>query len=190
FEIITDAIVVDKTDTGEQDQRISLYTKDFGKVVAKTTSTRKILSKLAAHVEPLNLVSARLVSRGDGFDMRGFQLVDALSFDAAAAVKRDPQVLIQAVKVFECVFQSIPAGVPDEELWDFFQAIRTGRSMASLDTALHALGLNAQFARCQICDRVQPEYFVAGKNFFLCTACRSAARIDHAQDMAFHYKIA
>ena len=65
LELVTEAIVLDKEDVGEQDSRVFLYTKDFGKIGAKATSLRKITSKLAAHLEPLNYATVRLVSRGN-----------------------------------------------------------------------------------------------------------------------------
>ncbi len=170
-EIITDAIVLDKEDLREQDGRIHLYTRDLGKVTARTVSSRKILSKLAAHLEPLNLVTARLISKKDSFDARGFQLVDALSQDQARILKGDPQELAAAIRVYGLISKSIPPGVPDQELWDFLQAIRSGNSRATLHQALHTLGFNSQFARCELCDRTQPEYFSPGENFFICTAC-------------------
>ena len=170
-EVITDAIVLDKEDFREQDGRIHLYTKDIGKIIAKTVSSRKILSKLSAHLEPMNLVTARLVSRGDGFSGQGFQLVDALSHGQARIIKGDPQDLANAIRVFGLISRSIPSGVPDGELWDFLEAIRSGTSRVSLHQALHTLGFNSRFARCEICDRTQPEYFSPGENFFICTAC-------------------
>lgn len=170
-EIITDAIVLDKEDFREQDSRIHLYTKDLGKIIAKTISSRKILSKLSAHLEPLSLITARLVSKGDAFNGQGFQLVDALSQGQARIIKGDPQDLANAIRVYGLISKSIPFGIPDEELWDFLQAIRSGTSRATLHQALHTLGFNAQFARCQLCDRTQPEYFAPGENFFICTAC-------------------
>lgn len=170
-EIITDAIVLDKEDFREQDSRIHLYTKNLGRVVAKTVSSRKILSKLAAHLEPLNLITARLVSKGDAFYGHGFQLVDALSRDPAKIIKGDPQDLASAILVYGLISRSIPSGIPDGELWDFLQSIRSGTGRATLHQALHTLGFNAQFARCQLCDRTQPEYFAPGENFFICTAC-------------------
>ncbi len=176
FEIVTEAIVLDKENLREQDQRVYLYTKDLGKVIAKTVSTRKILSKLAAHLEPLNRVTARLVSRGDGAEATGMMLVDALSDDTAAALKKDPQRLAQSIRICALIHQSIPVGVPDEDLWNFLEHLRSGNQYTTFDAALHALGFRAQFARCQICDRTQPEYFVPGDNFFICTACTFSAR--------------
>lgn len=176
FEVVTEAIVLDKEDVREQDQRVYLYTKDFGKVIAKTVSTRKILSKLASHLEPMNLVTARLVSKGDGAEARGMMLVDALSSDNAATLKKDPQKLSQAIQVCALVHQSIPVGVPDEDLWNFLHHLRSGNQAMTFDSALHALGFKAQFARCQTCDRTQPEYFVPGDNFFICTGCTFNAR--------------
>ncbi len=170
-EIITDAIVLDKEDFREQDGRVHLYTENLGKVVARTVSSRKILSKLAAHLEPLNLVTARLVSKGDIFYGRGFQLVDALSIAPARIIKGDPQDLAAAIRVYGLISKSIPSGIPDGELWDFLQSIRSGASRADLHQALHALGFNSRFARCRLCDRTQPEYFAPGENFFICTAC-------------------
>ncbi len=176
FEVVTEAIVLDKEDFREHDQRIYLYTKALGKVIAKTTSSRKILSKLAAHVEPLNMVTVKLVSKGDGMDGRSLQLIDALSTDTAAALKKDPQQLAQAIRVCELIHRSIPVGVPDEDLWNFLQFLRSGNRNVTFHAALHVLGFNAQFARCQNCDRTQPEYFAPGENFFICTACTFNAR--------------
>ena len=171
FEVTTEAIVLHKEDAREQDQRVYLYTRALGKVIAKATSSRKIVSKLAAHVEPLNLATVKLVSKNDGAEGRNLQLIDALSIDSASCLKKDPQRLIQAVKVCELIRKSIPVGVPDEDLWDLLQALRSGAGTVTLHRALHALGFNAQFARCQLCDRTQPEYFAPGENFFICTAC-------------------
>jgi len=73
-EFFTEAIVLDREELGEFDSRIFLYTKILGKVAARAQSARKITSKLSAHIEPLNLVNARLVYG------KNFQLVDALRF--------------------------------------------------------------------------------------------------------------
>lgn len=175
FEITTEAVVLDKEDLRDFDQRVHLYTRDLGRVTAKTVSSRKILSKLAGHLEPLNLITARLISRGDGFDARGLQLVDALSIDSAQELKSNFQELADAIRICGLLRQSIPTGVPDEGLWDFFQTIRSGRMKLTLQDALKTIGFNSLFARCRICDRTQPEYFVPGDNFFACTACTFTA---------------
>ena len=172
FEVITEAIVLDKEDLGEQDSRVFLYTKDFGKIGAKAVSLRKITSKLAAHLEPFNYVNARLISKGDFFDGRGFQLADALLIDSAKELKSDISFFKQALEVFNLFRKSIPEGVPDLDLWEALGDLRAKKIDLNLLSGLKMLGFDSEFASCELCNKAKPEFFYLKDNFFLCQLCK------------------
>ena len=169
-EVITEAIILDKEDLGEQDSRIFLFTKDLGKLVAKATSARKITSKLAAHLEPLSYIEARLVSRGDAGDGRGFQVADALEIDSKPGL--DAEQLSEVIRTLEVVRASVPENVPDEELWNFLQIVRQGKTELGTGPALKKLGFDFTFAWCELCKSAKPEYFFPRSNWFVCQTCR------------------
>ena len=56
----TEALVLKHSNVGETDRLITLYTKNYGKVQAYAKGVRKINSRLAGYLEPLNRVSILL----------------------------------------------------------------------------------------------------------------------------------
>jgi len=176
FEVTTEAVVLDKEDLGESDSRIFLYTADFGKSTAKVTSARKITSKLAGHLEPLNYVLVRLISRSDFTDSRNFQLTDALLIDNAGDLKSNPANLRQAIEAVNLIRKSIPEGAPDENLWQVFQNICSQKITYSIQEILKILGLDLEFAGCELCRKSSPEYFYPKENFFICRLCNLSSK--------------
>ena len=74
-EYSTEGVVLDRVSSREADLRVTLYTRDLGKIIAKVKSGRAITSKLAPHLEPLNFVRLRIIEKN------GFQVVVQISFD-------------------------------------------------------------------------------------------------------------
>ena len=64
-----------KMDIGEADALYALYTRDYGKVVARAAGIRKNEAKLRGHLEPLSLSSVRLISGKNGERLTGASLV-------------------------------------------------------------------------------------------------------------------
>ncbi len=178
LEVITEAIVLDREDLGEQDSRVFLYTKDFGKISAKATSLRKITSKLSAHLEPLNYVGVRLISKGDFFGGKGFQLADALLIDGAEGLKSDFNFLRPALEVFNLFRKSIPDGVPDLDLWKALEDLRLKKIRLDLLSGLKMLGFDSEFASCELCNKTNPEFFYLKDNFFICRICKFSSAAD------------
>jgi recombinational DNA repair protein (RecF pathway) len=170
IEVISEAIVLDKEDLGECDSRVFLYTKDLGKISAKTISSRKITSKLASHIEPANYITARLISKRDFFDGRGFQLVDALMIDGNR-LKSEIKDLKEAIKVLDFIKYAAPEGVSDSDLWDFLRGIISKSINVKIKDAVAFLGFDPEFASCEICGRTKPEYFYVKSSFFVCNSC-------------------
>lgn len=151
-EYITDAIVLDKVDSGELDSRVFLYTKDFGKIIAKAKSLRKITSKLAGHLEPANLVAARIVEKN------GVQLIDALTIKRP---EKRPNLLRNLFLVKELAGE----WQADSELWEFLGKDSAGSEILSI------LGFDPIFAKCNYCQKEKPEAFYTQDFHFYCQKC-------------------
>lgn len=151
FEYYTEAIVLDKEDLGDCDSRVFLYTKEFGRIAAKAKSLRKITSKLAGHLEPLNIVQVRLLAND--------QAVDALK------IGQLPRTL-KSVAVINLIKEISADGQADPELWKLLQGGKfTGHQVLSI------LGFNPALALCQICSVQSPENFLYKTLDFLCSHC-------------------
>lgn len=157
-EFFTEAIVLDREKLGEFDSRIFLYTKNLGKVVAKAQSARKITSKLSAHIEPLNLVSVRLVYG------KNFQLVDAL---------RTQKLGNDFLKILRLVKEISADNEPDLELWQLLKEQYQNPQAASLISRqiLKIAGFDPRFATCQNCQSDNPSHFLFSNAQYLCRHC-------------------
>jgi len=162
-EYFTSALVLDTEDSGELDKSIYLYTKELGKVVAKAKSIRKITSKLAGHLQPLNFVRIRLVEKN------GFQVTDALDLER---IKPSQQALAVLQFIKEMTFEL----QPDKNLWFLikktFQDLKNNKKI-SYRPLLGVLGFAPDFSRCNVCASKFVAYFSKTEQVFLCRRCSS-----------------
>lgn len=162
-EYFTSALVLDTEDSAELDKTIYLYTKELGKVVAKAKSIRKITSKLAGHLQPLNFVRVRLVKKN------GFQVTDALTI-SRVKFSQEALAVLQFIKEMTFELQ------PDKNLWFLikktFQDLRDNKKI-SYQPLLKALGFAPDFARCHVCASKFVAYFSKTEQVFLCRRCSS-----------------
>ncbi len=160
-EYFTKALVLDQQDSGEFDKLIYFYTEDLGKVVAKAKSIRKITSKLASQLQPLNFVRVRLVEKN------GFQVVDALAFNKIKA----SSLIFELVRfIKEMTFEL----QPDRKFWLLIRKISQelkNNKKFSYKPILKALGFSSEFARCNVCDSKLVVYFSSAEQVFLCRKC-------------------
>lgn len=153
-EYYTEAVVLDKEDLGDQDARVFLFTKNLGRIAAKVKSAKKITSKLNGHLEPLSIVSARLIENGDG---KGFQVVDALKESSVPVAFRDSLRLIKDLSA---------DGDPDLWLWGL---VKGGKLEEK--SVLAALGFDSEFARCANCERTSNLVFSVKDLDYFCGKC-------------------
>lgn len=139
------------------DARFFIFTKKFGKLAARAKSARKITSKLAGHLEPGSIVSARFVEKS------GPMIVDALKLGQAALAVAD-------LYFFNKLLHE---GEPDERLWH----ILLSRDFNWI-AALRLLGWDALETACQRCELKQPVAFDVGTQEFLCEKCALQAPVD------------
>lgn len=163
-EVFTEAIVLDSEPSGDFDFRVHLFTKELGRIAAKATSARKILSKLNAHLQPLNLIDVRLVQKNN------FQIIDALRKS-----KLSPDFLRTARLIKELTVENDP----DFSLWSVLSfLIQTKQTNLSL--VLNALGYGMEFADCSVCGG-QPQYFSLKQLGFYCKKC--CFNIESSEDL-------
>jgi recombinational DNA repair protein (RecF pathway) len=148
-EYSTDAIVLDKELNGDLDARITLFTKQFGKLIGKAKSVRKITSKLSGHLEPGNLIRARLIEKS------GLQIVDALKKERLSVDLPD----------FYFLGRLLADAQPEPELWDALTAGNFSRR-----EALKLLGWDPEHASCAACGQKTAAFHVKSQEFF-CSAC-------------------
>ncbi len=162
LEYVTEAIVLDKIDLGELDSKVYLFTKEFGKVTAKIKSGRKIISKLASHTEPLNLVTVRIV------DKNSPQLIDALTSKRGVPGKT-------FFKIVSLIKNIAPESQPDINLWELLLSL-IGRRAESEDfiNTLKFLGFDPRHAKCNNCLKGSPDFFSVQDLIFYCRDCYSS----------------
>lgn len=157
-EYVTKAVVLDKlTRGGQADARYSFFTERFGKIAAKATSSRKIVSKLAGHLEPGTLAAVRII------ETHGTQVVDALKLGHMNISMRDLLSLNALLGEWE----------PDAELWD-----EIARQKFSWERALAILGWDPQGAVCAMCNSPSrpARHFNIQRQEFFCASCVASLR--------------
>ena len=151
LEYICEAVVLHREPNGDLDNRFSLFTKKFGKLVAKGKSTRKITSKLSSHLQPGNVVSVRLIEKN------GLQVVDALKKYRLTAILSHLHFLDRILGEAE----------PDQHIWQFLLEGLRWREI------LRVLGWDPQEALCSLCDNSKPTVFNVRNQEFFCRGCAS-----------------
>jgi recombinational DNA repair protein (RecF pathway) len=148
-EYITPAIILNRELSSECDERISFFSRQLGKLVARTISSRKILSKLSSHLEPGNLTTLRLVEKND------LSIVDALK-------ERNLGWLMP--NIFHLNNLLAQAEV-DLELWHLLLI------SPSWEKILQILGWDPREASCEECNSRPPNYFDSRSQHFFCSRC-------------------
>lgn len=170
-EIVTDALVLEKTPWKDEDFHVTLYTKALGKVMARATSARKMTSKLNAHLEPLCVVVVRLMQKSAEHNAV-YQLGDALARETIAGRKRNDVYAQEGLSLLAYVNQLTPFEESDDSLWQFLHAYMSSDAPlpAYKKILLNILGFDATFASCRICAGA-PSWFNGGDDAFYCDRC-------------------
>ena len=151
LEYLSEAVVLNKEPTGDMDARFSIFTKKFGKLAAKAKSVRRTTSKLAAHLEPGNLVDVRIVEKN------GLQVVDALK-------KRRLDVAPTDLYRLDLLLAEAES---DLRLW---HELLGGKF--DWQATLKILGWDPKEATCVVCGKETAVFYIRGQEFF-CTGCAS-----------------
>lgn len=184
-EYSTEAVVLHKEPIGESDVLVSLYTPAYGKIVARAKSARKITSKLAAALEPANIISARILVHST------YQIVDAVSLNRGTAWRASPESLRALLMFLRAVHDIVPEGETFPYVWESTYSLFEGdpRSLSSLYVRLlQSAGFDTTRARCEGCHVSKPDYFIAREILFVCRdCCRKNVHDTESSIIALHY---
>ena len=178
------AIILRRLPFREADSRITVYTRDQGKLELVARGTRKQKSKLAGHIEPLNLVNLMVV-RGRQFDYAGSVFTE----NAFLEIKKDlakVQIAGEAIGIFN---KLIKVEAADEGLFfllhDFLIILDSGLILEEglelfqyffIFKLLNQLGYGPELYECLVCkDNLKSRKFSfnISQGGLICDNCKS-----------------
>lgn len=106
--------VIKKTDIGEYDQIVTLYTKEFGKVTGIAKSVKKNSSKQAGHLDVFNLVDFIFVT-GKNYPI----ITNAQSVETFSGIKSDLAKNVIGFFILEMVENLVYDHDRDAVFWNF-----------------------------------------------------------------------
>jgi len=163
-EYLTQAVVLGSRPQKENDWLADLYTREFGRLEARVIGGRKILSKLAPHLDLFNLVTVRLVEK------KSITLTDVLSDDSFKDKRSRSDFYPKFLNVLLLTRALTPKAVPDMHLWHYLvKSLKTGNG--DVKTLLKVLGYDPQHATCDSCDRSPVSAFRIKDQSFFCRSC-------------------
>lgn len=184
----TTAIILNRYDWREADRLVSVYTKEYGRLTLLSRGARKLNSKLAAHLEPINL-SRLLVVKGKGFDYVGAALIE----EPFLGIKQDLNKLYFAGQALFHFNSLVREGAADPvlfswlEKWLYNLDIAEGEKEMNKDDGrfrlalflwrlFELLGHGPQLNLCVACGQpISPgkNYFDFARGGLICPSCRS-----------------
>lgn len=166
-EHFTQGLVLDKQELGEYDGLVTIYTRDLGKISAKSKSLKKITSKLSAHLEPLNFSHVRLIEKN------GFQIVDAMTVNKQAIIRESPITLANFLEIVKFIKEMTFEYHPDPYLWMVIKKIMDIKMEKKeiYRFLLMALGFDPRCAHCSLCHKKEVSSFFVSDHLFLCKIC-------------------
>ncbi len=171
-EITTDAIVLHTRPHGEHNKIAELFTQELGKIEARVVSGLKTNSKLSPHLDPLNMVTLRLVKRNN------FVVADALTKSRFNKTRNDLDALGSAFATLYLLRFLLPSFFPEPELWN---QLIFGLRRANLNPTifLKALGYSPLLASCSFCRHSTVHFFYIPEQLFICERCVAKISEEH-----------
>lgn len=111
----TEGIIIRRRNLGDFDRLLTVYTRDFGKILIKAKSIRKNHSKLRGHLE-LFLRSHLMVAQGKGFDI----ITGAESIESYPFIHGDLSSLAAAHYLSELTDKLVSGSEKDTNIWGLF----------------------------------------------------------------------
>ena len=130
----TRGIVLKKTDRGEADQLLTIYTKDFGKLEILAKAVRKISSKLRSSAQLFYLSEIEFVQ-----GKTHKTLTDAILIDKFGNLSKDLVKLKVAYKISEDADDLIHGQEKDPKLWHLFNEVFQKLNNYSLNAKRYTL---------------------------------------------------
>lgn len=127
-------IILKRKNIGEADRILTVFTKEEGKLQIKAKGVRKIASKRASHIEPLNHVSLTLY-RGSGMPL----LTEAAAKEHFMSVKTDLRKMGLAYHICELIDGLCPENQESEEIYQMLLSLLSSMDgQEALEEKIHA----------------------------------------------------
>ncbi|MEK7097650.1 MAG: DNA repair protein RecO [Patescibacteria group bacterium] len=176
----TKAIILRREPFRESDTKVTVYSLEKGKLHLVARGTKKINSKLAGHLEPMNLVDLMIV-RGKQFDYAG----SAKAINCFGNAKNDLEKNLHAGSILQAIDRMIDIGEKDEKIFSllsesFLKLDDPGIPSHGLLPAWFFLrlislsGYRPDLYSCAACrDRLKPgnNFFNYERNGLVCGKC-------------------
>jgi len=111
-----DGIILKRKNIGEADRILTVFTRQYGKMHIKAKGVRKISSKRASHIEPLNTTSMTIY-KGQGMPV----LMEAVAAKQYGEIKENLQKLGLAYHLCELVDGLCPENQENEKVFFLLQ---------------------------------------------------------------------
>lgn len=108
----TEGVILKRIDVGEADSLFTIYTKDFGKILARAQGIKKETAKLKGHLEPLNLSAMSFV-----LGKNGPRITSAELSSFFPSIRREIDKLRAASYIMSFIDKHCFDGEKDEKLW-------------------------------------------------------------------------
>lgn len=182
--IRTSGIVLQKKEIRENDRIYVIYTNDLGKIEAVARGSRKILSKLAPHLEP-PIFSDLMIAKGKQLD----KIAGADEINAYPKIRADLERIQLVFSCFDKLNGLTKFNARDQKIWmllekfleicedtskDVFVEKKEILECAFLIKLLAFLGYRPEFKKCVFCGRENSEkwFFDILKGGIFCESCR------------------
>lgn len=175
-EYFTEAFILDVQEIGECDSLITFYTRDFGKITAKAKSIKKIISKSAGHLQPLNFVNIRLIEKNTlPAGRQSFQIIDALTSENCAKLKINIDSFVKFLNIAKFIKDATFEHYPDYRFWLAIKKVM-GLDVIKNEIIIYRgllkiLGFDPEFADCVACELKEITFFFKNDHCFLCKKC-------------------
>ena len=108
----TQGIIIKKSNLGETDRLLTVYTENFGKILVKAKAVRKNQAKLKGHLEPFFL-SYLMFARGKNLDI----VTNAETIENFYLLRQSLSALAAAYYLAELVDRLIAGPEKDGDIW-------------------------------------------------------------------------
>lgn len=111
-------IILKRRNIGEADRILTVFTREMGKIQITAKGVRKIASKRASHIEPLNIVSLTLY-KGSGMPV----LIEATASKHFSKIKEDLAKVGLAYHMCELVEGLCPENQENRQAYQVFENV-------------------------------------------------------------------
>jgi len=162
-EHVTSALVLGIRPRGA-DRIADLFTLALGRLEARMVAGRAIVSRFTPHIDPLSVVTVRLVKKSR------YTLADALTERRFRTLRIVPHRFSEALAALAALRALVPNEEPDTRL--FYEVARAlDRGVLTVSRVLALLGYDPRTARCERCRAASVSHFLPREGVFTCLEC-------------------